>query len=114
MKICFNFQCLAQPKERSRNGVTPIKTRTFEAMIAEAAREQMGDMKPLEGDLKVSMYFHARKHRGDLSNCIKSIEDALNRIAYVDDKQIQILEAHRMTYDDGRDQFDVCIETIDA
>ena len=113
MKICFNFRCLAQPKERSRNGVTPIKTRTFEAMIAEAAREQMGDMKPLKGYLKVQFGFYALKHRGDLSNCIKSIEDALNRIAYVDDKQIQDLHAWR-DFSPRFDHITVEIETIDG
>lgn len=55
-------------------------------------------VKPLQGYLKLTMSVYRPLKRGDLSNRIKVLEDALNGIAYVDDDQI--VEIHALRLDD--------------
>lgn len=64
----------------------------------------------LEGPIGCSIFFrftrppsHTKKQRlckwhtgkGDIDNCIKAILDALNKIAYDDDKQVAYLLSHK-------------------
>lgn len=44
--------------------------------------------KPLESDLEVRMAFYVKGKRGDCDNLQKSLLDALNGIAWIDDRQI--------------------------
>ena len=83
---------------------TPTATLEHEAAIAALWKKKFGRRKPLEGPVKVSVDFD--KHgmwvevaptdgvsvlRGDIDNYLKAVLDALNGIAYVDDKQISVL-----------------------
>lgn len=89
----YDFPIFAQPKQRS-HGATKAKTRTWERTVFEAASEQAPDILPA-GRLGMHIMFLAQKPIGDLSNCIKTIEDALNRRAYRDDRQIDVLKVVR-------------------
>jgi len=46
---------------------------------------------PLNGPVKLEITYHRGKGRSDSSNIIGGIADALNTIAYEDDRQIKIL-----------------------
>lgn len=54
-----------------------------------------GHRKPLEGPVVLSLVVYRPRRAGDLSNRIKVLEDALNGIAWIDDKQIVELHARR-------------------
>lgn len=104
-----------QPKERPRvykgHGITPTRTKNYEAMIAAEWRAEYP--KPLEGDLRVWITFYmptpvswskAKKERAergiirpsvrpDIDNLVKIILDGLNGVAFADDKQVVELTA---------------------
>jgi len=90
----YDFPIDAQPKERS-HGATRLKTRRWEQVVYEGAEEQAPRILPA-GRLSMRALFLATKPIGDLSNCIKSLEDALNRRAYHDDRAIDHIEAMRV------------------
>lgn len=58
-------------------------------------------IKPIDGMLAVTMRVYRARRSGDLDNRIKIVLDALNGIAYHDDKQI--VEIHAYRFDDKRD-----------
>lgn len=91
-----------QPKERPRSGwKTPRKTATWEDMLRNCAREDSPPV-PFEQRLDVRIHFVSTKHIGDLDNCIKTVLDALNKIAWKDDKQIDRIDALRTVCADGQ------------
>lgn len=59
--------------------------------------------KPLKGKVKFYMEVHRKKElKGDLDNKIKVCQDALNEIAYNDDKQIKeihVVKVENSTFD---------------
>lgn len=103
------MQLKPKVKQRPRLGrrgrvFTPTATLQHEAEIAALWKKKFGRRKPLEGPVLVSVDFD--KHgmwvevaptdlpslmRGDIDNYLKAVLDALNGIAYVDDKQISVL-----------------------
>lgn len=92
---------------RRRRAYTPAQTLEFEAKIREAWVEQHGDT-PYDGPVgmtveigsdwvTVDVYELEESHRpkyitGDLDNYHKAIQDALNKVAYIDDKQVHYLD----------------------
>lgn len=109
MTIRFEIPGKVQPKERPRNNFrTPTKTKNYESVVALYAKEAMRGRAPLEGTISVCIQILCEipkswpevKRReaingnilptsgGDLDNCIKSICDGMNNIAYLDDRQI--------------------------
>jgi Holliday junction resolvase RusA-like endonuclease len=79
---------------------TPTKTRRFEKRVADEVRLAMRKMqtKPFEVPVAVRFAFMfngpeglmpVAAKLGDLSNLVKAIEDAMNGIAYIDDRLIQ-------------------------
>ena len=84
------------PKGRPRmcrNGhvYTPERTRTFESTVKLLV---LRAMRPMEGDLILTVDFYV-KRICDLDNLVKSFTDALNGIAYKDDRQIVEIHARR-------------------
>ena len=88
------------PKGRPRVGrkgrkyifYTPEKTRSYEQAVGLVGRTACKE--PMEGPLavKIKLYFKQKGLIPDCDNCIKSLLDGLNEIAYEDDRQVQHLE----------------------
>lgn len=84
------------PKERARvvrgHAFTPERTRTAEAAIAWAAKA--AGVVPLSGPVALTCLFYCRNNvRGDIDNLVKLCSDALNGVAWADDKQVVRLSA---------------------
>lgn len=101
-----------RPRISTRGGFarayTPEKTRTFEAMVADQARDAIGAAEPYKGAVEIEAHFslpipkswRARKQaaaldgslrpqgRPDIDNYLKALADGLNGIVYADDSQI--------------------------
>ncbi len=110
--IKFQIDARPQPKERSRtakNGhhYTPQRTVNFELTVAMEFRNRFPFHKPLTGPVGMSVDIQFRRPKtvkkgywhtnpGDASNIVKAIEDGLNRVAWVDDRQVakQDVEKH--------------------
>jgi Holliday junction resolvase RusA-like endonuclease len=118
MSFMVTFKVDANPvgKQRARyvkrgnfvQAYTPEKTRTYEALIKDAAKQAMGVSEPLETPVSLYMYIRvpipvsATKKRlkaisdgtekpikkPDASNILKSVEDGMNSVVYKDDSQI--------------------------
>ena len=75
------------------------KSGAYKNLIQDAARRIFA--KPIEGDIvEVRLnYFHLSPRRMDMDNIAKCVLDALNGIAYVDDRQVrlQAAEAYSLT-----------------
>lgn len=88
-----------QAKERARGGRTPTKTRSWESLVSEAVTTQGLPSPPLTTRVGLEVLFLMNSKsppRHDLSNAIKTLEDALNRRAYHDDRQIDYISALRV------------------
>jgi crossover junction endodeoxyribonuclease RusA len=78
----------------------PVPSKEAVAYKEEVKRKTSGVV-PFPADVKVALRVNVYRDamRGDLSNRIKILEDSLNGIAYVDDKQVHRLEFEM--YDDA-------------
>ena len=91
---------------------TPAKTRNYESLVAMCAEEAMkkADVGILAQPLSMVMKFYfiipasrakklveeqAHTQRPDLDNCIKAIEDGLNRVMFTDDSLVWRIEASK-------------------
>lgn len=111
-----------RPKVTKWGTYTPEKTVNYENLVKMSYIEAYKNEKLLEGDLEVTINFyfsmpkstskkmkermlnHEIMHnkRPDIDNCIKSITDALNKIAYKDDNQIVKIKASKYYSDEPR------------
>jgi len=123
-----------RPRATVRKGFASVykdgKSRAYENSIAAIARAVMGARPPLTGALSVSMRFRimppasmskrlrTRVLAGevayfgafDTSNMVKAVEDAMNRVVFVDDKQIVRLFATKVAHE--RPGVDVRVESF--
>ena len=123
-----------QPKQRprmntkTRRTYTPQQTLDYEKLIQEAYIEQSN--KRFEGLLEVDIKFYfkipksaSKKHvalinsrycdnHKDLDNCIKSVMDALLKVAYEDDKQVAKIKAEKF-WTDKEEYIELEIKEID-
>jgi len=74
---------------------TPRRTRDYERLVSQYAALKW-TREPTRARLFVSMRFYRETaHRCDLSNLVKSVEDGLQGIVFVDDEQIDELHIRR-------------------
>lgn len=67
---------------------TPKKTQDAEEVIRKLAREQISE--PYDGPVGIAMtFFCATRRRTDGDNLQKLVMDALNKIAFLDDSQVE-------------------------
>lgn len=87
---------------------TPEQTARYENLVKMAARQAMGSWEPMQGAVELVLLLHmpvpaswSQKRRTaalsgqvrpttkpDCSNVLKAVEDAMNGVVFVDDKQI--------------------------
>lgn len=89
------------PKARPRLGkhgnvYTPRETREYERLVGWTAKAS--GMRPIEGPVRVRVWVYGKKGRKDADNCLKSVLDGLNGVAYRDDSQV--VDAH-IAWTDG-------------
>ena len=134
MEIKFRIEGKVQAKQRPRLGrygtYTPTQTKGFENWVKLSFINKYPNFKPLEEALRVKIYTYyeipkstSKKRKIEMSsdlirptikpdtdNIAKSILDSLNKIAYLDDKQVVDLEVHKF-YNEKPCTF-VIIQTI--
>jgi len=112
--IILKIPLSAIPKERPRLGkygnvYPPDKTRIFEESFRFLAGQQLRQTPPLQGRLSVEIILGEKETMvsareiedngsivtGDVTNLAKSVEDALNKVLWKDDSQIDFLLAKR-------------------
>jgi Holliday junction resolvase RusA-like endonuclease len=114
----FQINVRPQPKERSRTAkrghhYTPQRTVNFELLVAMEFRRQYPGHKPMAGPLGLCVVAKYKRPKtakkgfwhtgpGDLDNIVKAIKDALNRVAWLDDRQVAKLEAEKHWGDSDR------------
>jgi len=121
----------ARPR-MTRSGIvyTPKKTLNYETLIRELFIIKYPDFQPFEGPVRMSLSawlkmpktskkkVEAMKSgeirptkKPDMSNILKSVEDALNNLAYYDDKQIVEVDVEKKY--SSRPRIELMIEGID-
>lgn len=98
-------------KERPRMGrngkfYTPKTTREYEESVAWFAKAAYKE-EPTKDPVRLDLTIRSSKSRADISNILKSIEDGMNGIIYVDDKQIE--EIHISRIKEGNEGVDVAV-----
>ena len=109
--IKFQINARPQPKERSRSTrrghhYTPDRTVNFELLVAAEFRNRFPFHKPIEGPVELCVVAEYKRPRtvvkgywhtgtGDLDNICKAISDGLNKVAWLDDRQVASLIAQK-------------------
>ena len=95
---------------------TPTKTRDYESIIKDAAKQAMGNSAPLETPVTVAIYitvpiptYYSKKRteaclsgserpikKPDIDNIAKCFLDAMNEIVYLDDTQVLTLHVTKV------------------
>lgn len=84
-------QSKARPRVYHGHGITPKATLEAEERIARAWRDTLPDQPAAQGPVAIGLTFWMATRRGrDWDNLAKLFTDALNGIAWMDDRQIEI------------------------
>ncbi|MDO7788803.1 RusA family crossover junction endodeoxyribonuclease [Desulforamulus aquiferis] len=96
MKVSFSIPGRPVPKQRPRVGkngsiYTPKNCKEYEKKVAEVAYTVF--RRPYAGPVALEINLFLTSRPGDLDNYVKSVSDGLNKIAYLDDRQVVELKA---------------------
>ena len=106
-QITFAVHGPPKPKDRPRfsgHAYTTKKTREYEQVVRVAAMSAMtmwrnqnaGKHWNAAGRFGIRVtFFMGDKRKRDLDNCLKSVTDALNKLLYKDDSQLDAISAYR-------------------
>lgn len=88
-----------RPRVTRRGTYTPAATVIAETSIASRARAAGARLH--DGDIQIALEFAFadQRPRGDIDNLVKTVLDALNGIAYRDDRQVVSLRADILVAD---------------
>lgn len=98
--VGFTIPIRCVPKKRHNNqGKTPLATVVFEQEIVSPISSEAWSQPPTLRNVGLVFDFYYFNHEPDISNAVKSIEDGMNSVVYVDDKQVVYEEIcrHRCT-----------------
>lgn len=103
------------PKQRPRAGrngriYTPKKSREYEKAVARAARPVFKE--PYRGPVSLQVQVYLSRPGGDLDNYIKSIQDGLNGIAWMDDRQVKKLKAGMSVRRGQEDRVEITVKKL--
>ena len=112
--VVFTVPGRPRGKERPRMGrngkfYTPKTTREYEESVAWFAKAAYKG-EPTKDPVRLDMTIRSSKSRADMSNILKSIEDGMNGIIYVDDKQIK--EIHIIRTEEDGEGVDVTVSLL--
>lgn len=101
--VSFFVEGVPVPKARPRvtrsgHTYTPARTAAWEETIGWAAKAAMVGAPPFAGVLEVTLRFSGARASADLDNLTKSVLDGLNKIVFLDDKQVAGLDLGRSTW----------------
>ena len=101
--VAFTVPGRPRGKERPRMGrngkfYTPRTTREYEESVAWFAKAAYKG-EPTKDPVRLDMTIRSSKSRADTSNILKAIEDGMNGIIYVDDRQIKEIHISRIEGD---------------
>lgn len=98
MSLAFTVPGPPVPKQRARvfwdkrigkyRAVTPPRTAQYQARVAARFKVAYPHHRPISGRVGIVLRFYTRDARGDSDNFQKATVDALNRRAWIDDRQI--------------------------
>lgn len=102
----YSLTILGEPQSKGRprvyrgRGITPHTTREAENRVRSAFRIKYPNAKPISQPINVHAQFWMSNHRThDLDNMFKLVTDALNGIAYTDDRLIVQQSSFKITPD---------------
>lgn len=94
--LCLPGDPVAKGRPRVYHGhaITPRKTVNAEERLFAEFRRKYPNAKPLTGPVRIRAEFWMRRRgKPDIDNLLKTILDALNAVAYMDDAQVIELHA---------------------
>src|SRR5690625_4185186 len=109
MKICsFNVPGRAIPAvrmtQRSKYSRQARRYLAYKNQVAWTARS-VHKGKPIEEDIGINLNIYLNGgNQDDIDNYFKSISDSLNKIIYVDDRQVKEMNARKIDCDDELDE----------
>lgn len=107
MKICnFSVPGRAIPAVRmtQRSKGTPQARRylSYKKLVAWTAKSQYKDL-PVSKDIGVNINVYLNGgNQGDIDNYFKSITDSMNKIVYMDDRQVKEMSARKLQSENER------------
>lgn len=115
----------ARPRVTKFGVYTPKKTREYERKIAEKYRET--GCEPFSGEVSVEVTTYREMpksrpkkalsepdtYKPDVDNIGKAVLDALNGVAYMDDKQVTLLVVRKMPRTRGGERLVVTVEELE-
>ncbi len=102
----MNFTVPGEPVPKGRprvcNGRTYTPKRTLQAEQAIRVYALQAKVRPLQGPVCIDMWFFLTRHKNgherrvDLDNLVKTVMDALNVVAWIDDSQVVRIGASKV------------------
>ena len=99
--VAFELNQRPHPKGRPRFGKTHAytdpKTRLYENAVRKACAEAMCKADPYDGPVELSCLFEQRNARAaDLDNLVKAVSDGIEKVAFLNDRQVTRINAARV------------------
>jgi crossover junction endodeoxyribonuclease RusA len=94
------FEVCVHGRPVSAQSANRVALRNWKQVVAESVRRAWVWNGPLSDDVSLDIVYYAEGVSGDLDNLLKPIQDALQGIAYNNDKQVRELKGARRDIDE--------------